>query len=191
MGEIPTPSLRIPLFPWGLVRRNWHIYLAFLMRHTGANCIWAIYSLFIASIGGDKFWISVIFTVNTISQFAIMNFIDRFDAEKLVSAGMVLSATTFLSFSFAQHYLELVPLQVLLATSWSCLFVGSLLYLMKHNVERATSAGILSSVISLGSVSGALLSGIISQFFGFRATMYTAAVFTLIGFLFFQAGLRR
>jgi MFS family permease len=62
---------------------------------------------------------------------------------------------------------------------------------MEHNIERATCIGMLSSVINLAVVFGALIGGAISQFLGFKATMYAAAALTAIGFCFFRAGIGR
>jgi predicted MFS family arabinose efflux permease len=117
-----------------------------------------------------------------------MHFLDRFEAERLIRAGLLLAVATFLSFTVAQSFLHLLPMQVLLACSWSSMYVGSLLYLLKHNVERATSSGILNSVINISQVFGALIGGAIALLFDFRATMYLAAVLTVVGFGFFRAG---
>ncbi len=70
----------------------------------------------------------------------------------------------------------------------TCLYVGSLLHLMRRNAEKATCAGILSSVISLAAVFGALLGGFVSALFDFRATMYFAAALTVAGFVLFRIG---
>ena len=59
---------------------------------------------------------------------------------------------------------------------------------MKNNVEKATSSGMLSSVINIAQVFGAILGGAVSQLFDFRATMYLAAILTVVGFGFFRAG---
>jgi len=59
---------------------------------------------------------------------------------------------------------------------------------MKHNVEKATCTGMLSSVINLAVVFGALIGGGVSQILGFKATMYVAAALTAIGFGLFRAG---
>jgi len=190
--EVNSQRLSIPFFPKDLVRRNWRVYVPYLLRHTGANAIWVIYPLFIASLGGDKFWIGIIYTVNTATQFFVMRFLDRFDCEQLIRVGLLFAVMTFLSFTFAQSFLHLLPMQVLLAFSWSSMYVGSLLYLMKNNVERATSSGILSSVINISQVFGALLGGVISLLFNdFRATMYLASILTVFGFVFFTAGKRK
>lgn len=190
MPSVKGPRLQVPFFPKKLMVKNWYVYIPYLLRHTGASCIWIIYPLYIASLGGDKFWIGIIYTVNTGSQFVVMRYADRFRDRTLLNAGFIFSLTTFLAFTMAQDFYQLLPAQVLLASSWSCLYVGSLLYLMKHNVEKATSTGLLSSVISLSGVFGAILGGVISQLFEFKATMYTAAVLTTIGFILFRAGTR-
>jgi len=192
MKKIDSPRLSVPLFPKELLKRNWRVYVPYLLRHTGANAIWVIYPLYIASLGGDKFWIGIIYTVNTATQFVVMRFLDRFDGERLINIGLLLAIMTFLSFTFAQRFLHLLPMQVLLACSWSSMYVGSLLYLMKNNVERATSSGMLSSVINISQVLGSLLGGVISLLFNdFRATMYLAAILTIVGFGFFRAGDRK
>jgi MFS family permease len=190
--EIPSPHLCVPFFPKKLFKKDWHVYISFLLRHTGANCIWVIYPLFIASlvpgVEADKFWIGIMYTVNFTGQFLIMPFLDRFRDKTLIYGGFVLSLLTFLSFTLAQDYLQLLPLQVLLAASWSFLYVGSLLFLMRHNVEKATCSGILSAMYSLAMVGGSLLGGVIAQLFDYVATMYVAAVLTIAGFACFQIG---
>jgi len=191
MKQVDGPRLDVPFFPRQLLKRNWRVYVAYLLRHTGANIIWVIYPLYIVSLGGDKFWVGVIYTVNTATQFIVMLFLDRFKDERLIRAGLLLATTTFFSFTLAQNFLHLLPMQILLACSWACMYVGSLLYLMKNNVEKATSSGILSSVINISQVFGALIGGAISQLFGnFRATMYLATVMTVIGFILFSVGRR-
>lgn len=191
MKEVTSPRIEVPFFPRNVIKKNWHVYLSFLLRHTGANCIWVIYPLYIASLSADRFWIGVIYTINFASQFAIMPFMDRFKAKTLIYEGLGLSALTFLVFTFAQDYMQLLPMQVLLGASWSLIFVGSLLYLMQCNTEKATCSGILSSVTSLSMVIGSILGGVIAQFFGFRATMYVATALTLMGLIFFRVGSER
>ncbi len=78
-------------------------------------------------------------------------------------------------------------MQVLLGCSWACLYVGSLLNLMRRNVEKATCTGMLGSVINLAALSGALVGGTISELFGFKSAMYTAAALAATGFLLFRA----
>jgi len=191
MKEIKSPSLKVPFFPKELLKKNWRVYVPYLLRHTGANAIWVIYPLYIASLGGDKFWIGIIYTMNTATQFVVMPFLDRFKGERLINVGLMMAIVTFFSFTFARSFEHLIPMQMLLACSWASMYVGSLLYLMKHNVERATSSGMLSSVINISQVFGALLGGAVAQAFDFKATMYLAAILTIVGFILFRAGDRK
>jgi len=191
LKKVDSPRLNVPFFPKELLKRNWRVYVPYLLRHTGANAIWVIYPLYIAGLGGDKFWIGVIYTMNTATQFVVMLFLDRFESERLIKTGLLLAIVTFLSFTLAKDFLYLLPMQVLLACSWSTMYVGSLIYLMKNNVEKATASGILSSVINLSQVLGALLGGTVALLFGFKATMYLATALTIVGFGFFQAGNRK
>ncbi len=191
LPDVGKIRLRVPLFPKELLKKNWHVYLPFFLRHTGANCIWIIYPLYIASLGGDKFWTGAIFAINTATQFIVMQFVDRFKGKTLLNFGLTLSFLTFLSISLAQSFLHLILAQVILGCSWSCLYVGSLVYLMKHNVEKSTSGGILGSLISLAMVFGALIGGGLSGLFGYRATMYAAAGLTLVGFILFKLSNRK
>jgi MFS family permease len=185
-SNVGKPALKVPLFPKELLKRNWGVYLPFFLRHTGANCIWIVYPLYIASLGGDKFWIGAIYTFNTATQFIVMLYIDRFDGKVLLNAGLILSFVTFVAISLAESFIHLIPVQILLGTSWSCLYVGSLVYLMSHNVEKSTSGGILNSLTSLSMVLGSLLGGALWGLFGYRATMYTAACLTAAGFCVFR-----
>jgi len=189
MKYVDGQKLSVPFFPMKLLKGNWRVYLPYLLRHTGANIIWVIYPLYIVSLQGDKFWIGVIYTVNTATQFVIMLFLDRFEDERLIKTGLLMAILTFFSFTLAQNFLHLLPIQVILACSWATMYVGSLRYLMKNNVEKATSSGILSSVINISQVFGSLVGGTIAQLFNnFRATMYMATIMTIIGFVLFSVG---
>ncbi len=192
MKNVECPRLKVPFFPKDLLKRNWRVYVPYLLRHTGANTIWVTYPLYIASLGGDKFWIGIIYTVNTGAQFVVMPFLDRFEGKRLIRIGLLMAIVTFFSFTLAQNFLHLLPIQVILACSWAFMYVGSLLCLMKDNVEKATSSGILTSVIYIAQVFGSLVGGVVAQLFGdFRAPMYVAGIMTIAGFILFSSNNRK
>jgi MFS family permease len=191
MSQVNNTRMKVPFFPKALVKKNWYVYLAFFFRHFGANAIWVIYPLFILSVGGDEFWIGVIYFTNAFSQFLIMQLLGRFSDRRLLSAGLLLSTAAFVAISLSTSFYWLLPTQFLLASAWSCLYVGSLVFLMERNVEKATSTGMLNSVSNLSTVFGSLLGGILSQFFGYLSTMYFAAVTTIFGYFLFKVGTRR
>lgn len=185
---LPFPKerrLHVPRFPAALIRRNAPVYASMLVRHTGANMIWVTYPLFLISIGADGVLIGTVYAVNAFSQFLIMNYIDRFNPSVLVAFGTGASAVTFVIFSFSYHYWQIVPAQVLLASSWSCLYVGSLRYVMDKNEEKATATGLLSGMMSMSGILGPLAGGLTAVAIGFRGTMLVAALMAVIAFALF------
>jgi len=182
LPDVTSVRLRIPFFPVDVIKRNRSVYFSFLMRHSGAHAIWVIFPLYLLDLGASLFWIGVINATNAASQFVYMFFLtDRYSSRRLVSAGLSLSALTFFLFLFATVWWELLPLQVLLAASWSCLYVGSLKYVTEQNVERATATGMLNSVMSISMIFGAILGGTISFYFGKHGTIFAAMLLSLIG----------
>ncbi len=170
-----------------VLRRNWTLYLSFYLRHTGAHSIWAIFPVFIRDLGASMFWVGAIFAINPFGQFILMNVLERVRPNRLIGAGLIFSMVTFIAFALARDYRQLVPIQILLALSWSCLYLGSLKQLMNRNEERSTAAGLFQSVFSLAAVSGGLLTGITGRF-GYPVVMLTAAGLTLVGTVVYAVG---
>ena len=184
-------KMEVPLFPKALIRRNAPVYSSMLIRHTGANMIWVTYPLFLKSIGADLSWIGVIYAVNAFGQFFVMNFLDRYDSSLLVAIGLASSALTFYTFELAGSFWEIIPSQLLLATAWGCLYVGSLRYVMDRNEEKATASGILSSTMSISGVIGPILGGISAMAVGFKGTIWIATAMSLVALTIFIYDLKR
>lgn len=170
-----------------VLKRNWTLYLSFYLRHTGAHSIWAIFPVFIRDLGASMFWVGAIFAINPFGQFILMNVLEKIRPNRLIGAGLIMSMVTFVAFALARDYRQLIPIQVLLALSWSSLYLGSIKQLMDRNEERSTAAGLFQSVFSLAAVSGGLLTGITGQF-GYPVVMLTAAGLTLAGIVVYAAG---
>lgn len=183
--EIPAASLSVPFFPVRVIKNSLWIYLSFLLRHSGAHMIWVIFPLYLASFGISKLWIGIIYFTNSFFQFLIMPRLDSFRGSNLVISGLLFSAITFFSFTLASNQFQFLLTQVLLAFSWSCLYIGSLKSVLEQNIERATASGLLKSTISLASILGPLGGGLLSQYFGYLSCIYGAIVLTLAGFFIF------
>ncbi|MDH3366017.1 MAG: MFS transporter [Thermoplasmata archaeon] len=187
---LPFPRERrihVPRFPVALIRKNVAVYASMLIRHTGANMIWVTYPLFLMSIGAEGVMIGAVYAVNAFSQFFIMNYIDRFNPSLLVAFGIGASAVTFALFAMTTHYWEIIPAQVLLASSWACLYVGSLRYVMEKSDEKATATGLLAGSMSLSGIIGPLIGGFTAAIIGFRGAMLVAsgmAILALAVFLY-------
>ena len=171
-----TGKLTVPLFPVALIRRNLPIYVAMLIRHTGANMVWVIFPLYLRdNLGMSGLEIGIAYTVNPLVQFAVMRKLDRFPSRTLVIAGLVGSAATFLTFTLARNFVEILMTQALLGVSWATLYVGSLQFIVERNPETATAGGILGSVMSISSILGPILGGILSTGDNYIFPMYAAA----------------
>jgi DHA1 family quinolone resistance protein-like MFS transporter len=153
--------------------------------------IWVTYPLFLASIGADATWIGIIYAVNAFGQFFIMNLLDKYDPSLLVAVGLASSALTFFTFELAGSYWEIIPSQVLLATAWGCLYVGSLRYVMDRNKEKATASGVLSSTMSISGIIGPVMGGIAATVFDFKGTIFIAMGMSVLALAIFVFELRR
>lgn len=174
-----------PFLDARVLRRNWRIYLSFFLRHLGAFSIWAVFPVYLSDLGASRLWVGVVFAINPLGQFVFMNLLEKAGERKLILWGFVLSTLVFAGFGLATDFRQVIPIQVALALSWSCLYLGSLKELMRLNPERSTAAGVFQSVSSLAAVGGALLEGVTGAF-GYRAVMFVAAGLALAGGLVFE-----
>ncbi|NJD54339.1 MAG: MFS transporter [Candidatus Methanoperedens sp.] len=170
------------LFSVELLKKNWNIYFPFFMRQIGANAVWLIFPLYLASLDANKFWIGIIYMLNPTLQFFIMRRLDRYDNKFLVHAGDLLSAAAFIALIPLTIFYQAVLGLALIAFSYSFLYVGSTNQLIKNNEEKGAAAGLLNSCIALASIIGSFIGGIILEYFGFRAVMATGAFFALVGY---------
>ncbi|MCQ5375295.1 MAG: MFS transporter [Methanomassiliicoccales archaeon] len=181
---------KVPLFPLTVIKRNLPVCFSVMLRHVGANMIWVTYPIFLEDLGAGPLFIGAIYAVNSIGQFIFMQFLDRYGSTKLVIAGFVLSAITFPSYTLATVYWQIIPAQILLASAWSCLYVGSLKYVMERNDEKGTSAGMLQSFLSISAIIGAALGGVVSFKFGYHGSMYLATILAICGLIVFITSIR-
>jgi MFS family permease len=183
--------IAVPLFPKALIRRNMPVYVAMLIRHTGANMIWVTYPLFLAALGAPILWIGIIYSVNALGQVVFMNLSDRYDSALSVAVGLASSALTFFTFLLAGDYWQIIPSQVILAFAWSFLYAGSLRYVMEKNREKATASGLLGGTMSISGIVGPVLGGISATVFDFKGTIAIATVMSAAALAIFLFELRR
>jgi hypothetical protein len=191
-----SPGRRADYFSFDVVRRNWWVYFSFALRHVGASGVWVVFPLYLASLGASPFWIGVIYTLNPFAQFFLMRRLEGFGDYRLVKMGSFLSIVAFASLIPLNIFYQSVPGMLLVAGSWSFLYVGSTLFLMNRNVEKATASGLLGSTISLSSVVGSFIGGIVSEYvseafgsevFGFRAVLLMAVILSFGSHLAFRS----
>ncbi len=188
LKDIKLPELHIPLFPWKIIRKNWRIYLSFFMRHAGASSVWAIFPIYLKGLGANKFAISLIYSLNPLIQFLSLLWItkmtDKLNPGRMISAGLLLSSTTFFIYAVMPDYHWGFLAAVVLGTSWATLYTGSLLYLSSKNIEKGTSTGIFGSAYSLSIMIGPFLGGSISYFLSMKACLIFASLLPLLAYIF-------
>jgi len=79
-------------------------------------------------------------------------------------------------------FYQAIPGLVLIAFSYSFLYVGSINELIKNNEEKGAAAGLLNSSIALASILGSFTGGIMFQYYGFRAVMAMGSFFAILGY---------
>jgi MFS family permease len=174
-----------------MVSRDIGVYLPFFLRNLGGNMVWFIFPLYLQSLGATKMWIAILQCINNGTQVIVMPFVERIKPSRLFVAGLFFSAAVFIAFAFTTHYLQVIPINIVLAISWACLFVGALLLLFKDNEERATSTGILFSSGSFSQATGPFVGGWVAQMWGYQPMMYGAAALCLVGVGVVQTQARR
>ena len=183
LKEEKGKRLSVPFFPLSLIRDNGRVYIPFFLRCLGSSAVWAIFPLFLVSIGASKLWVALLDAINMGLQFVFMRYVERFKSGVVLAVGLVSSVIVFASYGFATHYLQLIPVEILLAVSWSCLWVGSLSFLMGRGVERGTAAGLLYSMTYLSAGFGPLIGGFVSDTWSFKALMFVASGVTFLGLI--------
>jgi hypothetical protein len=182
----------VPLFPRSIIKKNLPIYSALLIRHAGASAIWATLPIYISQMGASNFDIGIIYAFNALTQFAVMYNLDRMDSGKAFMAGLVLSAATFVAYGLVERthnfWYFIVP-QVMIAFSWSFMYVGALKFVAERNAEVATSTGHIGAIIALAGIFGPLIGGVVSGLAkNYTTMMFLAAGITVVamGIFFFQ-----
>lgn len=183
LKEELTSRVQVAVFPLPLIKANRKVYLAFFIRQLGANAIWAIFPLYLAGIGASRLWIAILDGINNGGQFVAMRLAERFNPAKAFQTGLLISALIFALYGIATNYLQLVPVQILLAIAWSGMFIGALSYLLRTTNERGTVSGLLYSTIYLSAGLGPFLGGAVAQVWGFVTLMYVGSSLSCLGFL--------
>jgi DHA1 family multidrug resistance protein-like MFS transporter len=183
LREEEVRRIKVAVIPVDVIWSNRKIYIPFLLRHAGATAIWSIFALYLSGIGANTLWIAIMDMINMGGQFIAMRLIQRFNPARIFTIGLLTSVLVFAVYGVATHYLQLIPVQILLAVAWSGLFVGALNFLMAKNVERGTAAGMLYATSSLSGGIGPFLGGAISQVWGFSTVMYVSSGLSFAGLL--------
>lgn len=169
-----------------ILRQNKIVYASFFLRQLGASAVWSMFPIFLArELGASDFWIGAIYATNATTQFVFMNRFGRAMQSnyfRSIELGAILSALVFIAYFASQSYVHIFPIQIVLGISWSLLYIGSLLYLLDRNKEKATSSALLESAISVAAIIGPIAGGVIAEISGLRNVLLFAFLVTLGSF---------
>ncbi|OGC43483.1 hypothetical protein A2Y85_00135 [candidate division WOR-3 bacterium RBG_13_43_14] len=153
--------LKVPFFPLATVKKNIGIYLPYLIRHSAASAIWAIFPIYLLGLGANRLAIGVIYGLNPVMQFIFMLMLDRYKKERLIDIGLIATSLTFLGYFLSPNWQIILIFQIVLGFSWANLYLGSMKCLLERNDEQATATGLLNSVLGLSGIIGPLIGGIV------------------------------
>jgi MFS family permease len=188
--ETQITPIKVDLFPAPVFKANFKVYFSFFIRQAGATAAWAIFPLFLTSIGATKTWIAIFDILNMGTQFLTMRFIERFNARKILIIGLFVSSIMFAIYGLVPNYIFLIPVQIFIGISWSCMFDGALSYLMVRNKERGTASGLLYSTLYLSGGLGPFIGGAVSQAWGYVTLMFVSSGLGFTGF-FTSLGIKK
>ena len=190
LPPIERTQIRVPLIPIATLKRNAAVYVAILIRHSSANALWTLWSPFLISLGADTVQVGIVQAANSIAQVVFMiALVDNFDYKKLVQVGLVTTSVTFGYFTIVSLYsdwVQMMPAQILLGFSWSCLYVGALKFVTERNEERSTASGLLTAMLSIAGVIGPLIAAVVRIFTtSYIPILLNAIVMSLIALIIF------
>jgi DHA1 family quinolone resistance protein-like MFS transporter len=176
----------VPLFPKDVIKRSLPAYIAMLVRHTGAMSLWTIFQLYLyEDLGGSLLSIAILYALNPLGQFFVMQVIDKYQSTKLITAGLLISIVSFSGMTLVTEFWHMVIPWVILSLAWGFLYVGSIKFVMERNVEKATCTGILNSTLNMSGIIGAVMGGLVAWHFGRVANILLAASMSILALILF------
>lgn len=187
-GEFPFKS-SAKFLSLGVLKKNFTVYFVFFLRHVGAFAIWTIYPLFLIELGATPLEIAIIYGINPLLQFIFMLHVKKLRPEIAIILGLISSVITFSVFALVRNYQAMIPLQIPLALSWSMLWLGSLYYLLRKNLEHSTASGSLNALSGLCGMIGGVAGGYLANY-SLRLPMILASATAGIALLLFLSNKR-
>lgn len=174
--------IQVPLFPIAVIRKNIHVYMPYLLRHSAATAIWAIFPIYLTMLGVNKFMMGMLYAINPLMQFTFMLVLRNVRGSKLIMIGLITSAMTFFGYAISPHWGFLFFLQALLGFSWANLYLGSMKELLENNEERSTATGLLNSIFGLSGIIGPLIGGLMTLL-GLRTMLFFSTCLTVVAII--------
>lgn len=184
VAERPRSRVKLRL------RRVKPVYVGFALRNVGATGIWALFPIYLASLGASDLWIGILYMVNLASQSLLMGYVgsltDKWGRKPVFLMGLFGSSTVFALYGLSKNYLWIIPIHVLLGLSWNSLITASTAYIGDEAPGEAHGAmmSLLFTVTGLAWIAGSSLAAGLVGLIGLRKYMFVAAAFSALGGLY-------
>ena len=168
-----------------IIVKNKFLFLSLLLRHIGASSVWMILPIMLMEqLGAELYQISIVYVSNTVTAFVIMTLMAtkiRIANVTKFKIGIGLTAFVFVGLAVITEWWMAMPFMALVGATWAFLFIGGNFHLMAHN-PKSTSIGIFSSTLSIATVVGPVIAGVIAFSYGYTAVMYFAIAIIVCAF---------
>jgi MFS family permease len=187
-----TKSNNVPLLKNIFIDTSWKnnnlgaVSQAGLINNLNDGMVWGIFPLLLASKNFTIEQIGVITAIYPavwgIGQLFTGKMADKFLKKEMLFWGMLLQAITLLLFIFANSMIQYVALSVILGWGTAMVYPTFLASIAENTnpIDRAQSIGIFRLWRDLGYAIGAILTGIIADYYNIDSSIIFIGVLTLI-----------
>ena len=167
-----------------------YLYGMIFVRHSAAVALWSIFPLYLKSFVGSLSLVGAINGVNMLIQplfmLALGKFSEHWDKLQMVLIGVAGSVATFLVYALAPSVWQIVIGQIMIAASWSVMFIGMNLYLIEEVPagSRGKAFGYLQSSFTSASSIGPLIGGTLSDVYGIQGMILIASLLMVMSLPF-------
>lgn len=144
--------------------------------------------IFLRQLGADEFSLGLTLTVATLSELPVLFFsnrlLSRWKERQLLGAALLFFAMRALAYSFIIVPWLALPIQLLHGPTFSLMWIAGVSYAdrIAPTGMEATAQGLFSGVmLGIGSAGGALLGGLLYEYFGLVTMFRLAALIALVG----------
>lgn len=176
-------SIRLP-------GKLFYLYGMVFVRHSAAVALWSIFPLYLKSFVDSLSLVGAINGLNMLIQpwFMVMlgRYAERWDKLQMVLIGVAGSVLTFIVYALAPNVWQVVVGQVMIAASWSAMFIGINLYMIEEVPQRSRGKafGYLQSAFTSAASVGPLLGGALSDALGIQGMILMASLLMLLSLPF-------
>ncbi len=172
-------SIRVP-------GKLFYLYGMIFVRHSAAVALWSIFPLYLKTFVPSLSLVGAVNGINMLLQplfmLALGRNAERWDKLQMVLLGVGGSVLTFLVYALAPSIWQIIIGQVMIAASWSAMFIGINLYMIEEVPQgsRGKAFGYLQSAFTSAASVGPLLGGTLSDAFGIQGMILIASLLMLL-----------